>query len=1286
MATNETTVSLKVIASGIKEATADAQKLHNILAATAKIASTIRVPMAVQAAQAGVAAAQSRPRAAAAAPATELGGTSIPRSIGPGTGSDSRDFAKQAQGLGGLVHVYATFAANAFAASAAFTALSKAADTTNIVKGLDQLGAASGVALGTLSKKLVEASDGALSLKDAMTSTALASSGGMTSAMIVRMTEVAKKASLALGRDMSDSMDRLTKGIVKIQPELLDELGIMTRVIPAQEAYAMKLGKTASALTDFEKRQAFANAVLEEGERKFSNIDISANPYSKLSASLANLAQSGLSVINTVLNPLVSALSSSPTALTAAVLGVTGILLKQAIPALGQYRKNIEEMRNESLKKVTALASEATQAGGMTDAEIGQKAKKEFLLKTKWAEQTAEKKIELEKRAADIAQDASDKALQRGQMLFGHENNLMRIKDRAVQEAAQAGIKYSTQEIQSKLGVAAAWRTLNEQIALSKAGELKVQTGTDEHGVAIMDRAKATGVLTNSWTRFTGVIGIATTAVTTLGAAFSVALGWIGVIITAVSILSDIFSKNEKEIAKFNQSLESTRAAGDLVVNTIENINKKDFFDRLSVSSVLALSNALGEVSLNLSSLVSNLDKANVAAGGFDRFIDGWLIVIGKDLKSKFSKELAFSISSAIKAMPEGDIKDNATEKITKLLGISDLSFESMQASINTIDSSKIVDLGKRLSTVTEEATKATQKSAEAIKALSESFDKAIKASDDLFASLRVTDPLYTMGAAFVDVGSKMEKAFEDPKNALISLNDIIKDTRKLSLLDPKSQEGLLNTRRELEKLQAATAAYDDQIKKAKEDLSKLPVDKVNATFANTGGGAAFGRPQTTRQGVNATIAADTRVAQDALKIAQAGKIATDAQVTKLTDSLKVMDLSANMVKRGYELMFSQLETAIKQAAITINRAAISGMSGAGSAAANAELKKQELNIQLESLKVTQNLVEAQILSKLAMDKLTVTMEEQIDQADLNSTSEARRDRALEKQKGRAQTTDQRKQDIQAVIDAFSNGLGNANLGKLVDTMSVSQRGIAGPGIQAGLDIQRTRTGLFAQQKAAGIEGKQGSLAENLAIQERAKAVDKEIADIEARRVGLLSQGSDIINADLLTQQLNQESISKQASYAADRIKLADEIIKQSERLKDITNVEVKAAAIRNLQDKGLQLTEFDRLKTAKEIEDKYIQQGKIIKNNLAIEMQAIAEAEQTSILKQAISQRDLDINKSSLEAQTALNSASESYLINKTAELEKQALLLDKQNQLGAIGFQLEKDVAAVRAKRDEQ
>ena len=273
------------------------------------------------------------------------------RGIGGQTGAGARDFAKQASGLGGLVHVYATFAANLFAVSAAFQALSKAADVTNMVKGLDQLGAASGRNLGTLAKQLASVTDNAISLQEAMTATAQASAGGMSSENILRLGKVAKQASQALGLDMTNAVSRLSRGITKIEPELLDELGIMVRVDKAAQDYARTVGKTAASLTDFEKRQAFANAVLQQGEEKFGSIKLDANPYQKILASIQNLSQAGLELVNKVLGPIADYLSKSPTALTAVLAGIGTLLLKQALPAITSWK--------EGLKQTAKAADEA---------------------------------------------------------------------------------------------------------------------------------------------------------------------------------------------------------------------------------------------------------------------------------------------------------------------------------------------------------------------------------------------------------------------------------------------------------------------------------------------------------------------------------------------------------------------------------------------------------------------------------------------------------------------------------------------------------------------------------------------------------------------------------------------------------------------------------------------------------------------------------------------------------------------------------------------------------------
>jgi hypothetical protein len=166
-----------------------------------------------------------------------------------GTGAAGRDFAKQSRELGGLVRLYATYAATLYATEAAFRALSQAMDTTNMIEGLNQLGAASGVAMGGLAKRFAEASGGAISLRESMEATAKAVSSGLSQSQFLNLGDVAKKASQALGINMSDAVSRLTRGITKLEPELLDELGLMTKLGETNTALSNKLVKSEAALS-----------------------------------------------------------------------------------------------------------------------------------------------------------------------------------------------------------------------------------------------------------------------------------------------------------------------------------------------------------------------------------------------------------------------------------------------------------------------------------------------------------------------------------------------------------------------------------------------------------------------------------------------------------------------------------------------------------------------------------------------------------------------------------------------------------------------------------------------------------------------------------------------------------------------------------------------------------------------------------------------------------------------------------------------------------------------------
>ena len=170
--------------------------------------------------------------------------------VGRMTSNSTKQFSKMQQGLGkgssGLVGAYATLAANVFAATAAFNALRGAAQTEQLIQGLEAVGAASGRNLRALAEDIRNAADGALSLDMALRSAAIGASAEFSDEQLIGLTKVAKGAALALGRDVGDAQDRLVRGAAKLEPEILDELGIFVRLDDATAKFAATIGKTAS--------------------------------------------------------------------------------------------------------------------------------------------------------------------------------------------------------------------------------------------------------------------------------------------------------------------------------------------------------------------------------------------------------------------------------------------------------------------------------------------------------------------------------------------------------------------------------------------------------------------------------------------------------------------------------------------------------------------------------------------------------------------------------------------------------------------------------------------------------------------------------------------------------------------------------------------------------------------------------------------------------------------------------------------------------------------------------
>jgi hypothetical protein len=282
------------------------------------------------------------------------------------TSNSTKGFAKQAQTIGGtLVPAYATLAANIFAISAAFNALRSARSVEILEEGLIRVGQSASQNLPLVAQRLKDISGAAVSTADAMNTVALATSAGFSTTQMEELTRVARGASLALGRNMEDALTRLTRGAAKLEPEILDELGIMVRLDDAATEYGAAIGKTADQLTQVERRQAFLNAILEQGADKFGYIadSVDPNPYDQLAASFDDLSKAFLNVLSVPITPFIKFLSSNILALSGATVLFASSVGRQMLPILFDQASAAKEAAEAAVQQQGALQKQIVTTG-----------------------------------------------------------------------------------------------------------------------------------------------------------------------------------------------------------------------------------------------------------------------------------------------------------------------------------------------------------------------------------------------------------------------------------------------------------------------------------------------------------------------------------------------------------------------------------------------------------------------------------------------------------------------------------------------------------------------------------------------------------------------------------------------------------------------------------------------------------------------------------------------------------------------------------------------------------
>jgi len=1314
------TARLKLQAEGVKETAEDTGKIRNNLDQSTEALQ--RFNRAASGAQKVRAAAM-----AGAANSRENLEYNQMRGIAGATGAASRDFAEQSRGLGGLVRLYATFAANIFAVSAAFNVLRDAANTSSLIEGLNTLGAVSGKSLGSLSKQLVQASDGAISLSEAMSSVAMTSSAGMTSQNILRLGAVAKNASIALGISMPDALNRLSRGVTKLEPELLDELGIFTKIEPATQAYALQLGKAVSQLTDFEKRQAFANAVVKEGEEKFAALaDSKANPYDKLLASLKNVAFSGLELLNTVLKPIVEILASSPTALALGLTAIIAAIVKKALPAVADLRaafgKTLERQAEETTQKLDFLKKgydaltqytikSATDAADARVAAVDKAEKKilEFyknsaantpqgalltpqpafkqILQDNPLELTQKSLAELKIAHADYVtqvtsgnrklteQEKTRIALEREfintlETQLAGEVNFSAVKQRALADAEKA--------LQSNK-LAQSYEKDLQAIKKQGAKDSIIQTANMRAGVLgigiafqllKLDIENANLSLSNfekNMLLARGAGAILTGKLLSGLNAVGGALTGIAIAATVFSLFEAIFSKNEKQIQKFNASLDSVNDSVDNTKRTLAELDRAGLAKSLT-DQAIAISNAFTEISDSAKRLVQDAKLAKEASTGwFDRIVEGFKDFFGYGIDDKVARGLSKQLISALDLLRRSDIDEKYRERFKELLQVKDLSAGTVEDALNRLGEG----VRERFTSLLESARKELDKLRSDLESFRDASDKALKSYQEFLQSTASTDPLFKLGDSMQILADSMITAMNrGTKGIMAAFEELSKDPRKAALFGPEFVKQFVEIEQGFKEQANGIRAYEGELKKYQQllDESRLKEKKLaEEREKNSPGRIILTRDERTQQRITKQLEDQVELYKNAINYLPTDKIDRGRELF-----LKGLDIA---FEQGSKYIAQATGNAMQQASINIAKANSLVLSGERAVEESTRIKVQEINIQISAIKTNIDLIKTNELLAAETSALRASVEYSRISQDKNATEEEKR------------FAYEQKVATDIIAKVLSGTMKAADIFKTATELSQSVP--IGPEDQASVPVdtdpkriakqsraavQNVQTKLAAQDANLIVKEseKQSTLIEGIIQKQRAELADKnKLLSLEndynqllISRRGSIQSIAGITTKEIIQQegQLELEQLRKKQAIERSTIQLAYE--QAGEKFMNTGNKQAEKEA--NYQKQLLDATdkknnaEIDNLNITikkRELDQEILDLGKkyeikssnIAKENAEIEAglqiaraQFTSKAELYNLDKQYTTNviARMDIEKSNFEAQKQINDA----------------------------------------------
>jgi hypothetical protein len=197
-----------------------------------------------------------------------------------------------------------------------------------------------------------KATQGMVSNLQILKSSALMSSFGIPIQNLAQNMELIQKMAIRTGQPMEYMMDSFARGVSRLSPAILDNLGLQIKLGDAYTAFAAKIGKSTDKMDAFDKKTAVLNEVL----RQMGDLTKDIDPYASISGRLDRVSATFDNWLNGLKGSILKGLLS--------INMTTQQALGMAADSLAIYVKELKEfdvVRTNEAKYATVAINEIYQ-------------------------------------------------------------------------------------------------------------------------------------------------------------------------------------------------------------------------------------------------------------------------------------------------------------------------------------------------------------------------------------------------------------------------------------------------------------------------------------------------------------------------------------------------------------------------------------------------------------------------------------------------------------------------------------------------------------------------------------------------------------------------------------------------------------------------------------------------------------------------------------------------------------------------------------------------------------